>query len=95
MIEHLFLTVAWIWGIKAITSEPFIFWKQAEYIESKIGIWLSRPFFRCPVCMPSVWGTYFFFYYDQVGIMNWVTFVICLSGINYLIVEYLYPENKS
>lgn len=95
MIQWLLITTAWIWGVKAIHTHPFIFWKQANFVEHHLGKIISKPMFRCPVCMSSVWGTYFFWYSDQSGIMNWIVFVIALAGIQFLIVEYLYPENES
>lgn len=92
MIEQLVITSAFIWGIKAVTEYPFIFYKQANWINSVLPIWVVKPIYKCPVCMSSVHGTYFFFYFDQSGLLNWVIFVFALCGIQYLIVEFLYPE---
>lgn len=92
MIEQIFIVTAWIWGVKAVFTDPFIFFKLGEKVEGLIGRWVSKPLFRCPVCMSSAHGTYFFLYFDRSGIMDWALFVMCLAGISFLIKEYLYPE---
>lgn len=93
MIQYIFITVLWIWGLRAVCSYPFIFYKIADNLEVRLKRWLSKPLFLCPVCMSSIWGTYFFFYFDQSGIMNLITFIMAVAGVNYLIIEYLYPGN--
>lgn len=93
MIEHLAIATFFIWGIKAVTEYPFIFYKQANWLNSVLPVWVAKPIYKCPVCMSSVWGTYFFLYSDQRGLINWVIFVFALCGINYLIVEFLYPNH--
>lgn len=94
MIHWLLITTLWIWGIKAIFTYPFIFWKQGDWLDSNLPRYLVKPLISCPVCMPSIHGTCMFLYSDQTGVMNWIIFVIALAGINYLIVEFLYPENN-
>ena len=94
MIEWIFLTVLFIWGVHAIFEYPFIFWRQGEWLDRYIPKMIRKPLYRCPVCMSSIWGTYFFLYSDQSGIMNWIVFVFAVCGVNFLIVEYLYPGNN-
>ena len=94
MIEWLLITIAWIWGIRAIFTKPFIFWQTGDWMDNNLPRAVVKPLIRCPVCMPSIWGTYMFLYSDQIGIMNWIIFVISLAGINFLLIEFLYPENN-
>lgn len=95
MIEQICIVTLWIWGIKAIHTHPFIFWKQGAWLDKKLPRYIVKPLFRCPVCMSSVHGTYFFLYFDMSGIMNWIVFLITLAGIQFLIVAFLYPEHES
>lgn len=92
MTEQLIIVTAWIWGVKAVFTDPFILHKQGEWLDKKLPSWIRKPLFRCPVCMSSVWGTYFYFYFDHAGIMDWIIFVFALAGISYLLKEFLYPE---
>lgn len=93
MIEWLLIGTAWIWGIKAIFTYPFIFWKQGEWLEGILKKWICKPLFRCPVCMASFHGT-FIFLFSNVSIFLYPVFIIALAGISYLIVEILYPEHE-
>lgn len=92
MIEWLLIGTAWIWGIKAITTHPFIFYKIANDIEQLAGKWICKPLFRCPVCMPSIQGS-FLFLISQQNIFHYPIYIIALSGIQFLIIEFLYPED--
>lgn len=92
MIEWLIIGSAWIWGIKAITTHPFIFYKQANWIEFHAGKWICKPLFRCPVCMTSFWGS-FIFAISGLNIYLWPIYIIALAGIQFLIIEFLYPED--
>ena len=94
MIESIVITVLVIWGIKGITSWPFIFYKIADNLEVRLPSWIIKPLFGCPVCMSSVWGTYFFFYFDYIGVMNLIVFVLSVAGVNYLLHEFFYPGNS-
>lgn len=94
MIQWIILTVAFIWGFHALFEYPFILWKQGIWLDKKLPKFIKKPLYRCPVCMASFWGTYFFLYSDQTGVMNWILFVFAVCGINFLIVEFLYPSNE-
>jgi hypothetical protein len=92
MIEWLLIGTAWIWGIKAVSTHPFIFWKFANNIEYLAGKWICKPLFRCPVCMASLHGTLIFAVSGQ-SVYLWPVYVIALAGIQFLLIEYLYPED--
>lgn len=94
MIEQMFIGIAWIWGVKAIFTEPFIFYKQGNWMENKLPKWFCKPLFRCSVCMASFWGTIFYFGYGNHLILGWIVFCISIAGINFLIIEFLYPEDE-
>ena len=93
MIHNIIVTALVIWGVRGITSWPFIFWKIADNLEVRLPSWITKPLFGCPVCMSSVYGTYFFFYFDQTGVMNLIVFILSIAGINYLLYEFFYPGN--
>lgn len=94
MIESICITVLFIWGLRGVTIYPFIFHKIADNLEVRLGRFICKPLFLCPVCMSSVWGAYFFFYFDQSGVMNLIVFIMAVAGVNYLLYEFFYPGNS-
>ena len=60
---------------------------------STIRQFLFKPFVECPICMASVWGSFFYFFVVQSGLLpygsigQWVMFCCCLSGFMWLVMK--------
>lgn len=42
-------------GLYNMTDEDMILYRVSKVFEKVLGEWYSKPFFGCPVCMPSVY----------------------------------------
>lgn len=76
---------------------------QAGEIFDWIGRWVRRkattkqekPTVDCPVCMPSLWGSIYFWVFMEPWlrpgwwplVTSWALLVLCVSGLNKLIVS--------
>jgi len=56
MIERIIILSLLSIAICSTTWQDMIFQKPADWIESKIGIWLSKPLFSCYVCATFWYG---------------------------------------
>lgn len=56
MIEHIIILSLISIAICATTWEGMIFQKPADWLESKIGIWLCKPLFSCFICATFWYG---------------------------------------
>jgi hypothetical protein len=77
-----------IWGIKCLFSEGFIFYFDKSHWPS----WVKKPLLTCPPCMSSVYGTLWFLYMETGGVMAWVQFCVMLCGLNYFITQLISKE---
>lgn len=91
---YLFIGVFWIWGINCLFSYGYIFEPIGMILERLIGSWACKPIFHCPPCMSSLHGTAIFFIFVDLHWHYSFLFVVCLTGINFIIKEYLYPEEQ-
>lgn len=94
LIQLLFIGVAWTWGVHVIFQKDYLLEGAGKLLRKTLPELLSRPLFDCPVCMSSIHGSLIFFI---LGGFTWklvFVYVICLAGINFIIVEYLYPSEK-
>ena len=97
----LLLTTAWIWGVRCVFSEGFIFEKAGAWWESTVPIWLFKPTIGCAACMASIHGSLWYWtwgikllpdYGLSVRLLVWVMFCICLCGVNFLLLETIYRD---
>lgn len=88
----LVIGVLWTWGIHCLFSEGYILEPVGLVIEKAIGTWACKPLFLCPPCMSSVHGIIIFFWIVDLPWYNVFVYVICLTGINFIIKEWLYLE---
>lgn len=51
--------------------------------------YLSKPFFECPPCMASVWGTIFYWSIFTCDIKTWIVCVLISSILNKIIYGYV------
>jgi hypothetical protein len=99
----LFLASVWIWGVKAIFSEGYIFHNAGVFIEANFAQWLYKPLIGCTVCMSSIHGTLWYWIVMRLFLpdltiiftfVGWIVFCICLCGINFILVESIYKEDN-
>lgn len=91
MIELLFLTSFWIWGVFTLFHKGFLLARVGDFFCNKVGNEICKPIFACPPCMASIHGTIFYIYFlPNGGFDNWVVFCVALVGINFIIKEFLY-----
>jgi len=89
MIENIIIASLWCFGIYAAFDSRHLLGRLGGWLQRTIGITACRPLFLCPTCMGSIhglcWGLYF---YADLRI---IPFIICLAGLNYIIITLL-PE---
>lgn len=97
----LIFAVAWIWGVRCIFSSGHILECVGDRIENYLPKWLYKPTIGCAACMSSIHGTIWFW---VVGVhllpisglvlttFVWFAFMICLCGINFILLEAIYKE---
>jgi hypothetical protein len=99
----LFVATLWIWGVRCVTSEGFIFEKFGTWWESAVPEWIYKPTIGCAACMSSVHGSLWYWTWGKVllppvdlwlTLVLWVMFCICLCGLNFILLEKLY-RNES
>jgi hypothetical protein len=98
----LFVATTWIWGVRCIFSEGFIFEKIGAWWESTVPEWIYKPTIGCSACMASVHGSLWYWTWGIVflpdvtpvlTIFIWIGFCICLCGVNFILLETVYKES--
>lgn len=76
-------TVLCIWGVHSLFLPNMIFGKIGEKAQR---YFITKPMFRCPVCMSPWYGLIGFWYSGYEG--YWLpVFLLALTGANYLLSE--------
>jgi hypothetical protein len=97
----LILAVTWIWGVRCVFSEGYVFERAGLWWESKVPAWIYKPTIGCSACMASVHGSLWFWTWGKVflpdvgvimALIIWAMFCICLCGINYILLEIIYAD---
>lgn len=91
MIENIILISAWCWGVHCLFNEDYILGGIGLVIERTIGTTLCKPLFLCPPCMSSIHGFAWALYFYGLD-FKIIPFVIALTGLNYVIKTFVYPE---
>lgn len=89
------LTSAWCFGFHNAFQSDMIFGKLGDYLRSKFSEKLLKPFIGCPLCMPSIHGTFIYLHACQgdYSVTGWLMFIVCASGINYVIYNLFPPTD--
>lgn len=96
MIELLVITSLLCVSINnLLTGDGMAFQWLGEMLDSIIEQqWIKKPLFQCLPCMASFWGTIVFVAYNannsDTTFIQYVTFIVCLSGVNRLVEKYIY-----
>lgn len=83
------LSSLWIMGVNSLFQEDMILEKLGQWQDENLPVLVNKPLWRCPPCMASFHGSvlYCLFLCGDYGLLLWLPFVICLAGVNYLIVN--------
>ena len=94
MIELAVLIAFAVLFLNATTWEGQIFDEVANWLDTKLPEWISKPLYGCPICQTFWWGgamCVFYKWYDISGtrkeIFEIVLIVFCAAGINAFIVN--------
>lgn len=87
MIEKLLFASLWCLGVYCIFSPNYILGRVGDFMRNELPRWMAKPLFDCPPCMASFHGLMFCFFYS-LSPFEFVPFVICLSGLNYLATQF-------
>jgi len=78
--------------LNATTWEGQIFEEVANWLDTKLPEWISKPLYGCPICMTFWWGfaAMIALYKMKLIEYNWfqvILIVFCAAGINAFIVN--------
>lgn len=88
-IVFAFLVITGIWNL---FQKGMLLGDLGTYLEKKLPNQLLKPFFLCPACMASIWGTVLFFLVVKVEIVYWPFFCLAVSGLAKLTFDKLYSK---
>ena len=89
------LTCAWCFGFHNAFQEGMIFERVASWLENRFTGFVLKPLYSCPLCMPSLHGTVIYLHACREGysVFGWLMFIVCSSGINYVIYNLFPPTD--
>lgn len=97
-IIYILITSAWIWGVNCLFSEGHLLEATGDVLWEALPEWICKPLFNCPACMSSVHGLIWFFvgipfcFNDTLPIGQLIPFLICLCGLNFLLIKFTSKE---
>lgn len=93
-LAHIAICSLFCVGFHATTSEGMLLEFIVKPLE-KAPFWIKKPFYTCPPCMSSWWGTLYFVGYSltvsefHIGLISmWVLFIFCVAGLNAILVKF-------
>jgi hypothetical protein len=86
MIELSVLIAFAVLFINATTWEGMIFDEVANYLDTKLPEWISKPLYGCPICQSFWWGSAFYVFYRGVE-KEMLIVVFAAAGINAFIIN--------
>lgn len=89
------LTSVWCYGFHNAFEPDMILSKAGDYLRSKVSENLLKAFISCPMCMPSVHGTFIYLHACQgdYSVTGCLMFIVCASGINYVLYNLFPPTD--
>jgi len=81
MIELSVLITFAVLFINSTTWEGMIFEDVANYLDTKLPEWVSKPLYGCPICMSIWWGSAFYLLYEGWNIEMLIV-VFAAAGMN-------------
>lgn len=94
-IIWILLTSFWCWGFHNAFEDGEIFGGIGNWLRARYNEMLLKPFIGCPICMPSTHGTliYLHAYQGAYSFTSWIMFIVCVSGLNYIIYNLFPPSD--
>lgn len=91
-ILYIVLTSGFIWGVNCLFSENHILEKPGDWMREHWPESITKPLFDCAACMSSLWGLSWFFgwipfLFNPIPIKFLIPFLLCLCGLNYVIIK--------
>jgi len=86
MIELTILIAFAVLFINATTWEGMIFEDVANWLDTKLPEWVSKPLYGCPICMSFWYGSLFYIIYEGVE-KEMLIVVFAAAGVNAAIVN--------
>lgn len=96
ILLHILLLSLALYGSKVTWQEGMIFEKPKLWLDEFWGDWLIRkPLYACPACMPSIWGSVYYWIaaVDKIGpteFFYWPVFVLATCGVTWVLM-YQFP----
>lgn len=96
----LIIACLWIWGFNFLFKKKEIFGFFGDLMRDHITKWIVKPTIGCPACMSSIHGTLVYLSWVNLTVQHeiyywiWPFFLICLVGINHIIIEHLYDTSE-
>ena len=81
MIELSILIAFSVLFINSTTWEGMIFEDVANYLDTKLPEWITKPLYGCPICQTFWWGSAFYILYHGWD-KELLIVVFCAAGIN-------------
>lgn len=83
------LSSLWTMGVASLFQEEMILERLGQWQDENLPLWVNKPLWRCPPCMASFHGSviYLLFMVGDYGLWLWIPFIVCLAGVNYMIVN--------
>jgi hypothetical protein len=92
-LTMLSISVFWIWGFYCIFNTKFLLGWVHAWLEHFTNHKVMKPLMSCPPCMSSLHGAFLYWgLFDQFNLLQFVFFIVLLTGINFLIKEFIYQE---
>ena len=88
ILLHTPIASLFIFGLWNSFNPSMIFSKFDMPLEKALG-WFYKPLIGCSICMPSIWGTAYYFIFVGANPLQWIVFVFALSGFNYFVAQNL------
>jgi hypothetical protein len=88
MIDYMLWIVVvsfWCWGFNNAFSEGHIFEKAGDWLDEHLPEKLNKPLWACPICMVSVHGSIWYFITQDFNFIQYVLFIVAISGLNTII----------
>lgn len=88
-VEIAFVLSLLCMAVFVITRDGMIFNIVRNWFNSFASKSVRKPFFECPPCMASVWGTTFYWIIYHNSVSEWLICILICSVFNKVIYSYV------
>lgn len=97
MIDYLIwvlLVSAWCFGFSNVFNQGQLLGVLGDWMDEKLPPLANNPLWACPKCMASIHGSIFYFiaFGEVFSFIYWILFVIAVSGINTVIINFQHED---